>query len=603
MTTAGYDGSIRIDTSIDSKSFNAGVSKIGAALKGIGKVLAIGLSAAATGVALIGVALIGLSFVAIRLGKEIWKVMEDVFTAGSAGGKQITQIKDAFEGLKSALAVAFLPLLTAAMPVIMTVVDWLTRMLNIVARIIGGLTGQAAVLQYVAGSAKSAASSTGSMAKNTDKANKAAKGALAAFDELNVLQRKNEEEDMAGVGGGAGNGMQTIEMPSIDVKAWWDQTWANIKQWFADAWEDIKQWFADAWEWIKTDGVEWATGIVNSIIEFFKNGWETNKQLAKDAWEKIKEVWGVVSAWFDENVIQPVLNFFKNGWETNKQIFNDAVAFLKDGWETNKQKFIDAWQAVIDFFKSGWEDNKQRAIDAWENIKTAWNNVSVWFKTNVLDPVGNFFKEGFEGNKQRAIDAWEGIKEIWKKAGEWFTTNVTDPIKEGFKTSLDWIKEKWETIFGGVKDFTKNIVNTIIDFINSMISAVASGINGIIGGLNSIKVTIPKWVPVFGGESWGMNIPTVTTPQIPRLATGAVIPPHAEFLAMLGDQRYGKNIEAPAALFQQMLDEAVARGGGSDEITIRFEGSLGELVRILKPVIKKENKRVGTSLIKGSEMA
>lgn len=596
MTTAGYDGSIRIDTSIDSKSFNAGVSKIGGALKGMGRALSSSLAAAAVSVMSIGLAIGGLSIAVIGIGKAIWKSMEDVFTAGSAGGKQITQIKDAFEGLKSALAVAFLPLLTAAMPVIMTVVDWLTRMLNIVARIIGGLTGQAAVLQYVAGSAKSAAGSTGSMAKNTEKANKAAKGALAAFDELNVLQRKNEEEDMAGGGGGAlGNGMQTIQMPSIDVKAWWDQTWANIKQWFVDAWEDIKQWFADAWEWIKTDGADWAAGVVNSIIEFFKNGWETNKQLAKDAWEKIKEVWGVVSAWFDENVIQPVLNFFKNGWETNKQIFNDAVAFLKDGWETNKQKFIDAWQTVIDFFKSGWEDNKQRAKDAWEKIKTAWNNVGVWFKTNVLDPIGNFFKEGFEGNKQRAIDAWEKIKTVWKKAGEWFTINVIDPIKEGFKTALDWIKEKWETIFGDVKDFTKNTINTIIDFINGMIRAVASGINGIIGGLNSIKVTIPKWVPVFGGESWGINVPTVAAPQIPRLATGAVIPPHAEFLAMLGDQRSGRNLEAPEGLIRQIIREEMGNLEGN--FTFEFAGNLGALVRELKPHIARENIRMGGSLI------
>ena len=60
------------------------------------------------------------------------------------------------------------------------------------------------------------------------------------------------------------------------------------------------------------------------------------------------------------------------------------------------------------------------------------------------------------------------------------------------------------------------------------------------------------------------NIPTITTPKIPKLAQGAVIPPRQEFMAVLGDQKYGKNLEAPEDLIRQIVREE----SGSKKITI-----------------------------------
>ena len=91
-------------------------------------------------------------------------------------------------------------------------------------------------------------------------------------------------------------------------------------------------------------------------------------------------------------------------------------------------------------------------------------------------------------------------------------------------------------------------------------------------------------------------IATVSAPQIPRLATGAVIPPNAEFAAILGDQRSGENIETPESLLRQIVRDESGKNG-SQEITIRFEGSMAQLVRMLKPEIDRENKRAGVSLV------
>jgi hypothetical protein len=75
-----------------------------------------------------------------------------------------------------------------------------------------------------------------------------------------------------------------------------------------------------------------------------------------------------------------------------------------------------------------------------------------------------------------------------------------------------------------------------------------------------------------------------------------VIPANAEFAAILGDQKSGRNIEAPEGLIRQIVSEEM--GKIEANIKIEFGGSLSGLVRELKPYIDKEAVRVGGSLIK-----
>ena len=128
----------------------------------------------------------------------------------------------------------------------------------------------------------------------------------------------------------------------------------------------------------------------------------------------------------------------------------------------------------------------------------------------------------------------------------------------------------------------------MIDLINGMIRAIVNGLNAVIGAMNKIKVTIPDWVPVFGGQTWGVSIPTVTAPQIPRLATGAVIPPNAEFAAIFGDQRSGRNIEAPEGLIRQIIREEM--GKLEAEIGINFERMAAAIRKQMKELFPKHTQ-------------
>ena len=84
--------------------------------------------------------------------------------------------------------------------------------------------------------------------------------------------------------------------------------------------------------------------------------------------------------------------------------------------------------------------------------------------------------------------------------------------------------------------------------------------------------------------------------KIPALAQGAVIPPNREFLAVLGDQRSGTNIETPLATMVQAFKQALAESGysGSSEAVLVLDRDV--LGRVVYQLNKAEGNRIGVSL-------
>lgn len=101
-----------------------------------------------------------------------------------------------------------------------------------------------------------------------------------------------------------------------------------------------------------------------------------------------------------------------------------------------------------------------------------------------------------------------------------------------------------------------------------------------------------------GMSYFNPSAPRAKAMAVPALATGAVIPPNNQFLAVLGDQRSGRNLEAPESLIRQIVREE-SGGGNAPTVNIQFTGSLAQLARVLNPVITVEDRRRGTNLVKG----
>lgn len=176
-------------------------------------------------------------------------------------------------------------------------------------------------------------------------------------------------------------------------------------------------------------------------------------------------------------------------------------------------------------------------------------------------------------------------------------TSIITFLSESFLTSWTTIwnnaSDVFSQIWENIPNLLKLAVNTIISYINALIDGIGSGLNFLVDSLNNLKLDIPEWVPEIGGNSISFNLSKLSMPHIPLLAKGAVIPPNAPFMAMLGDQRNGTNVEAPLDTIKQALVEALQgyNGGNNGDIVINIDGR--EVFRVVRNQDDEYKRRNG----------
>ena len=201
----------------------------------------------------------------------------------------------------------------------------------------------------------------------------------------------------------------------------------------------------------------------------------------------------------------------------------------------------------------------------WDKIKEIAGKVWDWIKNKTVTFVNDI------GSKLKNLGAkistiWDSIKSTaYQKWNVILTTigNLIERIKDGIVEKFTSAKDRVVEIFGGIKDTIRNILNKVIGIVNSAIGTV----NSAIGGIESAFSFGPWKVPTpFGSKTIGFSASFPRVPTIPYLAKGAVIPPRSEFLAVLGDQKQGNNIEAPEALLRKIVREETGgqQSGGGD---------------------------------------
>lgn len=173
------------------------------------------------------------------------------------------------------------------------------------------------------------------------------------------------------------------------------------------------------------------------------------------------------------------------------------------------------------------------------------------FATDFTEIFGPVLGEALNAFFKNVENIWNSVKEIFNG----IITFVKGVFTGDWKKAWEGIKDIFEGMWKLMQSVIKAPINGIIGIINSLIEGVTKGINSVIDLINSISFDIPEWVPGFGGKSFGLSIPKITPTKIPYLAQGAVIPPNAPFVAMLGDQTNGRNLEAPEDLIRQIVRE------------------------------------------------
>lgn len=208
----------------------------------------------------------------------------------------------------------------------------------------------------------------------------------------------------------------------------------------------------------------------------------------------------------------------------------------------------------------------------WDKIKEMAGKVWDWISNKTrrfVEDIGNKLR----GLATKMTTIWGNIKAsahqkwnaIWSTVSG-FAERIKNAIVDKFTSAKNTVVD----VFNGMRDAIRSVLNNIISVVNGAISKV----NGVVSAIESAFSFGPWKVPTpFGSKTIGFKATFPRVPTVPYLAKGAVIPPRSEFLAVLGDQKQGNNIETPEALLRKIVREETAgrqTGGGSYRFTAQI---------------------------------
>lgn len=188
------------------------------------------------------------------------------------------------------------------------------------------------------------------------------------------------------------------------------------------------------------------------------------------------------------------------------------------------------------------------AKNSWNGVADVWGESEHWFARVVTNPLEQRFGTLWSYIKAQADTGWQGTKALFSDAGGFFERTFGDAWRKVGKV-FSQQGEVGAQIQTGVLTGFKAAVNGLIDGVNRVVTVPFGGLNEMLGKLQGIKIGN---LQPFSFLSW-----RATVPKIPHLAHGAVLPANKPFLAMVGDQRHGTNIEAPLSTIQEALTLAL----------------------------------------------
>lgn len=552
-------------------------------------------------------------------------------------GKTIMQnevARAAVARLKAAFLTLAQPILQVVIPVFVKLVDILTQVVTAIAKFFGMLSGKSWSSQ------KSAAQGLNAEQKALEGVGSAAEDAsksMASFDEINQLT----DNSASAAGGGAGGAASTDIAPDFsnldmaedklhDILGLVGAIAAGLLAW------KIASLFTN--DLSKIWGIALAVAGAFALVYFWLDAWNNGIDLQNFLGmlaglaalaAGLAIAFGPTAAAIALVVgglamlVVGIKDVIENGFTLENTLTIIAgllaagigISILTGSWiPLLIAGFVAALVALVSFTGHG-----EELIQGLKKI---------------IDGFGKFFKGVFTGDLKLAAEGakqiWEGLKQTWNA--------IVNSIKDAWSAFITWLQGKnpalaaifetigklfsdqynawkkilsglitfltgvftgdWKKAWNGVLDILKGVWNLIVGTIEGAINFIIDGINLLISALNKIHFEVPDWVPLVGGKSFGINITPVSRVSLPRLASGAVIPPNREFMAVLGDQKSGTNIETPLATMVQAFKQAMNETGGMGgrQITIVMQLDHRELGRAVYNLNNEETQRVGVKL-------
>lgn len=202
----------------------------------------------------------------------------------------------------------------------------------------------------------------------------------------------------------------------------------------------------------------------------------------------------------------------------NTEALAQAISLNYENWRASSRASVEAWKKDVSRMVYQTSSNALTNINAW--LQSSSTNVVNWARST-----------------GETLQTWgNGVVGIAHETAVNFVTAIVDGLKTAWQKIKEYAQATGEKIGGSFNG----------GFSIPSIGAIALGVLGTIGA--SLNLNKGGFVPAF--------------------AKGAVIPPNGEFMAILGDQKYGRNIETPESLLRDIMKEELANSGGNGNMTI-----------------------------------
>ncbi|MBO5179270.1 MAG: hypothetical protein J6B87_02865 [Clostridia bacterium] len=520
--------------------------------------------------------------------------MQDLAKYSNKLNTSMSNIQSSFIQSRNAISTAFMPALLALEPTIVKVANAFAEFATNVAMYTTALFTNNKT--YVR-----AKKVTTDYAKSLNEVNKAQKALFASFDEIETL---NENSNY--LGPSYQDMFEEVEIP--------DKVLENAEK-LKNTWEQIKPYILAAGaalgvlalgneidkvsEWIrKLTGAKSATDMLNNSML------TKNQTLGEQTKETVRETVALKS-------LIPALSGAGVGvWALSKAMKN----YTSIDFEIPGTAPIYSFGEAVSFME---QSVKNGLISSKDNITTFAKDTNTIFSElyNTETKNSQIFSEILKNNFNLMFSSTLLGMNLWainiaNSAYKAFN-NILENSKGGLKTANENVNNFIEATSKGFVSWGTNIIEncgkTMSSWHENFISALASAWESFVSFMAAVGEKISNWWN--GNKKWviptGIALTAIgavalapytgggSLSLLPALATGTVVPAnYGEFAAILGDNKQEPEIVSPLSTIEQALRNVLAELN----ITINFEeSSIGDLVRMLKPFIDKENRRVGSS--------
>ena len=289
-----------------------------------------------------------------------------------------------------------------------------------------------------------------------------------------------------------------------------------------------------------------------------------------------------IGAWLKKNLVDPIVNWVKDlfGIHSPSTVMAEIGKMLMQGLYNGIESFVETIKKI---FETLWNGIKATTETVWRGItstvSSVWNGLKTSAST-IFGGISTTVSGVWDAIKKKSGDIWDGLKTDIPEAAK--------AIKEGIHDRFVEARDSVKKIFEKLADYVKTPINSAIKLVNGGIGKM----NSALGGLESAFSFGPWDIPTpFGTKTIGFSAKFPRIGTIPYLAKGAVIPPKSEFLAVLGDQKNGRNLEAPEDLIRQIVRE---ESGSGQNGNYRFTAQINRRT-IFDEVINEAKLRQSTT--------